>query len=330
MKIKKLLSLVLSVLFLANSFTMVPQAASENRNILSSIKNDPKVRTAGYCAASAAGAGVLALCGYFIYKGVNSTHVTADDWFHRLGGTQADIDNYIRLANAYNSDALSSSDFTETFEQIKKDVNRYPNYLTPGISSQDLKNTFSRILNIYFSNHRHVSYTQGWDHVAYMIYYKFMLCRNTPLTIEAEAKVYFIYTKFMEMLVSKFGNNQKWDEQAMQYYQQSGVNIVSQDSNFVESVKCNIFMRGIFSGGACLFSTQKLIPKIIDIWDRIITDNNFVSPINHEFNADATINQLNKTIYLMLCEPGNTEIRENLSGGLNITCSGRTLTVSSK
>ena len=132
------------------------------------------------------------------------------------------------------------------------------------------------------------------------------------------------------MLNSKFGNSTEWPNNADQYYQQSGVTV--KDPNNLIATN-DIFMKGIFTAGAYLFDTKSLLPVLIHIWDSIIMDDSFVSPNTGDFNKDAVINNLNVTIYNMLCDPDekNDELRKKINSGMKFTCSGgNTLTVSMK
>lgn len=348
---KRLLSSSLACLLFANLFCATPRAELTDENIptsptsrsmLSAIKNHPKTSV----AASLLAVGGLSAAGYLIYKCAThvpkdylykklsepTNQVTADDWFYRLGGTQDDINSYIRLVNNYNSSQIESP-FDCT---ITNDVDRYPFQCVPGATEQsnDFKDIFNRILKIYYATHPKAHYTQGWDDVAYMIYHKFMVTRNTqqPLSIEDEAKVCFVYNKFMNMLNYKFGDVNTWDPYMAQHFQQPG-SIRVTENDFQGFAIHTIFSHGVLTAGTVMFIRAGLMSKIIDMWDRIITDDKFVSPMTHDFNMDLVLDQLNQTICSMLCERGRDgdALRREISGkSARATCSGRTLTMNSQ
>lgn len=374
-KILKLASIALASVMFVNSFGTLTRATSYDRNaeatIASTKKDTNKSKIGWILGGCSAGAGVIALASYLIYRDItkipsdylynklseNQTiNATADDWFNRLGGTEQDIENYKSFVLEFENGQIQSPVYIgahsgkaiSRFDELDADIPRYPLCFVPGaISKSDTyKEIFDRILKIHYGKNPDVGYTQSSDSVMYMIYYKFMVNRgkdiNSPLDQIDEAKVYFIYCKFMKMINSKFGNDTQYPTYAADYLKDAKVTVkideeTIQDNTTAEdmydSVVFGIFMKGVFAAGACLFGIESLLPDLIRIWDSIIMDDNFVSPDTGEFNADAVINNLNVTIYNMLCDPDekNDELRKNVNPGTEITCSGgNTLTVSTK
>ena len=233
-------------------------------------------------------------------------YVPADVWFERLGGTQNDIDSYEPYdAAPYvpTSDELNTRKYKQIY-QISADVNRYPpEAFMRNSRSEKFKIKFNHILDKFYTEHENIDYTQGWDYILYMIYRKFMEDRsnkNRLLSREDEAKVYFIYSKFMEMIGGKY-NNSDWQKYADDLAK-SFFNTKRYDCNLVEFERIMfssdmapynrqmIFLHGVFMGGTRLLGFSKATL----IWDYIILNNHFVSP--QGFNPE-TLDAVNNIMF---------------------------------
>ncbi len=213
------------------------------------------------------------------FENSSMVSVPADYWFVKLGGNQQDIDNYQR-----NNDAVDTND-------IGMDVLRCEAHFSPiaqNVNFETLKKVFYNMLQKYYTKHKEIEYTQGWDGILYMIYYKFMRTRGTTevLGAEDEAKVYFIYTKFMEMIWWAFNVVPKWQSQAKIYandFLNSGVEIFSKCYNnltegyFSDSNRLTLFQQGIVTAGVYLLG----IEPAIKIWDYIIMCDGYVINDDH-------------------------------------------------
>ncbi|MBQ6143693.1 MAG: hypothetical protein IJI84_04355 [Clostridia bacterium] len=217
-------------------------------------------------------------------------YVPADVWFERLGGTQNDIDSYVpydydAVPYVPTSNELNTRKYKQIY-QISFDVNRYPpEAFMRNSQSEDFKIKFNHILDKFYTEHDNIDYTQGWDYILYMIYRKFMFTRNTTqlLPQQDEAKVYFIYSKFMEMIGGKY-NNSDWQKNADDLAKSFFNNRFSHNKEFERIMfstsdmaphnRQMIFLHGVFMGGTQLLGFRKATL----IWDYIILNNNFVSP----------------------------------------------------
>lgn len=223
-------------------------------------------------------------------------YVPADVWFERLGGTQNDIDSYV----PYDPNSKKDVKKNAIIEQIAKDVNRYPpEAFMRKSQSEDFKIKFNHILDKFYTEHENIYYTQGWDYILYMIYRKFMFTRDTTqlLPQQDEAKVYFIYSKFMEMIGGKYNNNEEWqknaDDLAKSFF---NINRFSHNKEFERIMfstsdmapynRQMIFLHGVFMGGTQLLGFRKA--RLI--WDYIILNDNFVS--HQGFNPE-TLDEVN-------------------------------------
>ena len=346
-KILKLISAALASVMFVNSFGTLTRATSYDRNakaaIASTKKDTNKSKIRWILGGCGSGAGALALVSYLLYRNTTKTtyvyiesdspavhlnnelsknqpiNVTADDWFNRLGGTQKDIDDYNKTLKPGYTDSFNSlyHNTRSKYRQIALDTNRYSQEIAPNVRDQTngFKEAFTRLLVIYYTNHTDISYTQGWGEPMYMIYRKFRLERDTngqPLGEDDEAKVYFIYTKFMKML-AKFNNANQWDSLAQGYHDKyikisgNGIdNIIekyaSSDEDVESATISNIFLNGIFAAGFRVLGCN----ESIRVWDHIIMDDVFVNP-SGDFNADTVLDNLNVIIYQHFKTPADIE-----------------------
>ena len=222
-------------------------------------------------------------------------YVSADVWFERLGGKQNDIDSYVPYdPNSKKDNAI--------IEQIAKDVDRYPpEAFMRNSQREDFKIKFNQILDKFYTEHENIDYTQGWDCILYMIYSKFMFTRNTTelLSQQDEAKVYFIYSKFMKMIGGKYNNNEEWKKNANNLAESFFNNRRFSHNKEFERImflrlnapinRIMFFWHGVFMGGIYLLGFRKATL----IWDYIILNDSFVS---HEGFNSKTLDEVNNII----------------------------------
>ena len=313
-KFLRLLSVPVAIVFLLSSFgvsfcvsganvdvakfsaskEMVVNNSNNEKSTWNKIKDNIKENAILYTAGAAATIAVASLFAYNVlpeerldvrevindFSNLNMVSVPADYWFEKLGGTQQDIENYMR-----NDDVVAN-------DQIGMDVNRCAAYFTPiypGFGNepnyQNFKKVFYNMLKkYYYTKHTEVEYTQGWECILYMIYYKFMITRGIKgvLGLKDEAKVYFIYTKFMEMIGWAFNGISEWQSQSGIYandFLNSGVGVTPRCwKNLTDETdpyfnRMTLFNQGIVTAGVYLLG----IKPAIRIWDYIIMHGGYIT-----------------------------------------------------
>ena len=314
-KFLRLLSVPVAIVFLVSTFgvsfcvsganvdatnfsaskEMVVNSSNNEKSTWNKIKDNIKENAILYTAGAAATIAVASLIAYNVlpeehhdirevindFSSLNMVSVPADYWFEKLGGTQQDIENYMRNDNVVAND------------QIGKDVNRcagffmpiYPKFLQV-FNLKELEKVFYNMLKKYYTEHEKVEYIQGWDYILYMIYCKFMMTRGKTeaLELKDEAKVYFIYTKFIEMIRLAFNNisESEWQSQSEIYandFLNSGVGVTPRcRKNLTDKTdpyfnRMTLFHQGIVTAGVGLLG----IEPAIRIWDYIIMHGGYIT-----------------------------------------------------
>ena len=163
----------------------------------------------------------------------------------------------------------------------------------------DFEKRCKRILKIYYYQNESAAYTQGWDYVLYMLFTKFAESPTCKCPEDEEAKIYFVYSKFIKMLNNKFGDSTQWEANYNNDYHKAnkqGIKLLG----YIDLIVLNIFVTGSLTAGSYLFSKNNHINILIKLFDIIISDYKFISPETHDFNEDFTCDQLNIAIYRMI------------------------------
>jgi len=253
----------------------------------------------------AVGAVVVPLLIYKLFSNINSTNinyklvteeylqdpktpVSADMWFTNLGGTQTDIENYQQLRSSYNLSNLSKEK-----KQIELDVPRRSEWIRPFEVLTD--KTLIRILSIYHTQSGNIGYAQGYDWTLYMICYKF-LSNNITYTPETEAKIYYIYSRIIEIM-RNFEDSSTWpskfDLYAKKFRKQTDVSTQQQLDMLYEDredVTGNMLaLQIIITLG--MYSLD--IKEAINMWDNILTNPELTSKNTRKLDSDKVLDLIN-------------------------------------
>lgn len=257
----------------------------------------------------AVGAVVVPLLIYKLFSNINSTNinyklvteeylqdpktpVSAEMWFTNLGGTQTDIENYQRLRSSYNLSNLS-----EEKKQIELDVPRRSEWIRPFEVLTD--KSLIRILSIYHTQSGNIGYAQGYDRTLYMICYKF-LSNNITYTPETEAKIYYIYSRIIEIMRDFEDSSQllsKFDLYANKFEQQADINTRQKLKKLYEK----------YGAGSEADGKNAITPKIIitlgiasldikeaiNMWDNILTNPELTSKNTRKLDSDKVLDLIN-------------------------------------
>lgn len=222
------------------------------------------------------------------YLQAPKTPISADMWFTNLGGTQTDIKNYQQLRESYNS-----SNWFKEKKTIEKDVPRRSEWIRTFEVLTD--ETLIRILSIYHSQPENVSYVQGYDRALYMICYKF-LSNNITYTSEIEAKIYYIYSRIIEIM-RDFEDWSTWQSKFDSYaekFKQQATESTRRKLEKLYEPKAPI--------SASMHALKIIIPlgidsldikEAINMWDNILTNSELTSKDARNLDSDKVLDLIN-------------------------------------
>lgn len=298
-KIARSISMILSSLISLNCVSPNVFAVENTKNSRNCVtKHADKI-------LGAVGAVVVPLLIYKLFSSINSTNinyklvteeylqapktpVSADMWFTNLGGTQTDIESYQQLRQSYNLSNLSKEK-----KQIELDVPRRSEWIRPFEVLTD--ETLIRILSIYHTQSGNIGYAQGYDRALYMICYKF-LSNNITYTPEIEAKIYYIYSRIIEIM-RDFEDSSTWPSKFNLYaekFKQQSTESTRRKLEKLYEKKAPIF--------ASMHALKIILPlgidsldikEAINMWDNILTHSELTSKDARNLDSDKVLDLIN-------------------------------------
>jgi len=183
--------------------------------------------------------------------------------------------------------------FSKEKKQIELDVPRRSEWIRPFEVLTD--KTLIRILSIYHTQSGNIGYAQGYDWTLYMICYKF-LSNNITYTPETEAKIYYIYSRIIEIM-RNFEDSSTWpskfDLYAKKFRKQTDVSTQQQLDMLYEDredVTGNMLaLQIIITLG--MYSLD--IKEAINMWDNILTNPELTSKNTRKLDSDKVLDLIN-------------------------------------
>ncbi len=213
-----------------------------------------------------------------------SPNLSFDDWFSRLGGTDAYIDYYCRKwIQGFDGFQQESN---EAFRTIDVDYPRTEFYFKSANDINEKKELLRKFLKIYAVDSRE-GYVQGWDRFAILVIEKFSKCnRSVAWNEEDEAKMYYIYQTIVKTSMGNIVH--KADEFFDQVRRMTSTTLKSYLSKYSSDVNKLLLERDglrlltvdpYVTCGFDMFSRE----QAINLWDNIISDNHITN--NGHFDA---------------------------------------------
>ncbi len=211
------------------------------------------------------------------------TGVSAEEWFTRLGGTQADVDEYVTQNSSIKSQISSNTDerVKKEFDQIDMDICRTnfcdteSNYA--GKSHELLREILKVSILKNDLNQGSKGFIQGLNDICAMVICKF-LGEKSKCELETEAKIYYVYNVLAN---NEFLTPESCMANASDIMSESlkskCFNKYSFYRTFVSDDKKHLYADGMMAKfwspfGISVFGDGNH-ERIIKVWDRIITDD---------------------------------------------------------
>lgn len=234
----------------------------------------------------------------------DTKQISIDDWFNKLC-SDVNLDDYSQQRNNYcelntkNSKAIDD-------DVPRTNILRCPKTLNPNRSN--VNNQLKRILKTYHNQPYHCNYYQNHSNVLGLIYSKCVQSRKiTNNTIHAsdEAKVYFIYSKFMA-LFEWFNKRTLENNNYLGMLYAKRFCDACQDHSHFEDIIITISAVGYayIPILTCAGNDKPLIlhgtpieyDAIFKLWDFILSNNDFLRPNRTGFTIKPTLYALSNIL----------------------------------
>lgn len=242
--------------------------------------------------------------------------LTGDQWFHKLCGN-VDLNDYLGHINNYPppNDADTRVIGTDVPRMTVVGCSRE---LFPGVPNPQrasVNSQLTRILSMYHGQQGHCHFLQQHGRLLEIIYGKFVLScngnRDLPLSPNDEAKVYFIYSKFIELFESFNGEYRDKSVTLCRYYAERFRRACVGDFEFcrligINSHNVSFQYYGIFLAAGDNFflgikENSEKNKAVFKIWDFILSNNDFLRPDRTGFVIKPTLYALNDILLSHIC-----------------------------
>lgn len=256
----------------------------------------------------------------------NAPRLTCDDWFTRLCGNE-NLNEYPHLKESYHID-------NKQRHQIKIDMARItlPGYAANSNANQPIPAQLQRILETYHSAPGHMRYAQEFQRIIAIIYGKFMIDRcgtdiinrraaesnfeNIPaLDPNDEAKIYFIYSRFMDLIkpLDMLDQNHEdfgWGAFYARRFARScvgqfklvqAINTLSIDNLHRAFIGLFLTGEGDYWRIQCNQTLNPQNTRIWRVWDYIISNDSNLKTKSQGFKRKETLYALSNTLFSHMC-----------------------------
>ena len=206
--------------------------------------------------------------------------VPAEEWFTRLGGTQADVNEYVSQDHDIKDKISNNTDerVKEQFDQIDKDFSRTSfNDTSDGARHELLRKILKVSILKNDLNQGSKGYSQGFDDFCAMVICKF-LGEGSEYDLETEAKIYYVYNVLannefltVESLMANASDIMNESLRSKCFNKYSFYRTFVRDDK-EHSYACNMMIKFWTPFGTRMFFDGN-DERIIKVWDRIITDD---------------------------------------------------------
>ena len=242
--------------------------------------------------------------------------LTGDQWFNKLCGN-VDLNDYLGHINNYSPPNDADTRVIGT-DVPRMTVVGCSSELSPGVPNPQrtlVNSQLTRILSMYHGQQGHCHFRQQHGRLLEIIYGKFVLSRSEnrdrPLSLYDEAKVYFIYSKFIELFESFNGKYGDRSVTLCRYYAERFRRACVGDFEFcrligIDSLNVSFRYYGIFlAAGDNIFlgikKNSKKNEAVFKIWDFILSNNDFLRPDRTGFVIKPTLYALNDILLSHIC-----------------------------
>ncbi len=234
----------------------------------------------------------------------DTKQISIDNWFDKLC-SDVNLDDYSQQRNNYcelntkNSKAIDD-------DVPRTNILRCPKTSNPNRSN--VNNQLKRILKTYHNQPYHCNYYQNHSNVLGLIYSKCVQSRritNNTILASDEAKVYFIYSKFMDLFESFNKNNLEYNNYLGRLYATRFCNACQDHSRF-EDIIITISAVGYayIPILTCAGNDKPLIlhgtpieyDAIFKLWDFILSNNDSLRPNRTGFTIKPTLYALSNIL----------------------------------